>query len=82
MDWILRYIKTYLYLLIAGTHNEDGEVEIAFVLDCPCEFMCIYQNYQEKKFKCYCAPNLVLDDDGLHCVGKWRVTFRILMLRS
>ncbi|KAK2191827.1 hypothetical protein NP493_44g04010 [Ridgeia piscesae] len=57
-----------------GTNHDDGEVEIAFVLDCPCEFMCIYQNYQKKQFKCYCAPNFILAEDGLHCIDPRRFT--------
>lgn len=53
-----------------GTQLGDGEVEIAYVLDCPCEFMCIYEDYEQRKFKCYCAPNHILDQDGLHCRSK------------
>jgi hypothetical protein len=54
-------------LMTAGTQLGDGEVEIAYVLECPCEFMCIYEDYENRKFKCYCAPNHILDEDGLSC---------------
>ena len=68
--WCWSLSITFVYVLISETQEGNGEVEIAMVLACECEFMCIYQNFEEKQFKCYCAPNSILADDGISCIGK------------
>lgn len=62
----------YCDFIDAGIHSRDGEgwVEILFVLDCACEFLCLYSSYVEKIYKCFCPPNYVLDRDQHHCIGK------------
>ena len=53
-----------------ASQDRPGEVEIAPVLSCPCEFMCIYSDYESKKYTCYCKPNYVLADDQETCIGQ------------
>ena len=55
-------------------------MEIALVLPCDCEFMCIYSDYKNKQFKCYCPPNHVLAEDKLHCIGPGKLLFFYLFI--
>lgn len=56
--------------MLGVSQGLDGEVEIAFVLDCPCDFMCIFNDYETKDYTCYCAPNFVLAEDQHTCLGR------------
>ena len=61
--------QSFTIICFTGNNDKEGEVEIALVLPCDCEFMCIYSDYKNKQFKCYCPPNHVLAEDKLHCIG-------------
>ena len=67
-------------VLSAGVNKGDGEVDIAFVFDCPCEFMC-YRNYNTREFTCLCQPNWILAADGLTCIGEC-MRFKIFLKKS
>ncbi len=62
--------------VIVGNNAGDGEIEIALVLPCDCEFMCVVSDFSTKEFRCYCPPNHVLAADGLHCVGQYKFSFQ------
>ena len=74
------WFKVLLRYVFAGNNDKEGEVEIALVLPCDCEFMCIYSDYKNKQFKCYCPPNHVLAEDKLHCIGPGKLLFFYLFI--
>ncbi|KAK2143367.1 hypothetical protein LSH36_849g00011 [Paralvinella palmiformis] len=54
-----------------GIQEGDGEVEIAYIFDCQCDFLCIYFNEETKR--CYCPPNYLLAEDGKTCLNPEKV---------
>ena len=59
-------------LWFPGVRTQDGTVEIAVIVKCECEFLCVFTDHDSlESFQCYCPINLILAKDGIHCLGKF-----------
>ena len=62
-------MQSYFFSDFTGANHiaRKGQVEIAFLVECSCEFLCIFKDVENKQFVCYCPPNYILAEDNVSC---------------